>query len=89
MCIRDRLHTTTETVNTLSTIGGGSLPGEHLDSVAISIKSKSPDDVGKKLREANYPVIGRIEDDRFILDLRTVLPEQDPLLITSLKQIFA
>ena len=87
--ICESLPTTTETVKTLSTIGGGSLPGEHLDSVAISIKSKSPDDVGKKLREANYPVIGRIEDDRFILDLRTVLPEQDPLLITSLKQIFA
>ena len=87
--ICESLHTTTETVKTLSTIGGGSLPGEHLDSVAISIKSKSPDDVGKKLREANYPVIGRIEDDRFILDLRTVLPEQDPLLVTSLKQIFS
>ncbi len=87
--ICESLQTTTETVKTLSTVGGGSLPGEHLDSVAISIKSKSPDEVGKKLREANYPVIGRIEDDRFILDLRTVLPEQDPLLITSLKQIFA
>ena len=87
--IGESLSITTETVKTSAAIGGGSLPGEHIDSVAISIKTKSPDEVGKKLRHANHPVIGRIEDDRFILDLRTVLPEQDPLLLASLKQIFS
>ncbi|SVA43993.1 uncharacterized protein METZ01_LOCUS96847 [marine metagenome] len=85
--ICESLGPTLETVKSSATVGGGSLPGEHLDSVAISIKAKSPNDVGRKLREANYPVVGRIEDDRFILDLRTVLPEQDPFLVKSLKQI--
>lgn len=66
-------------VETRSTIGGGSLPGETLPSFALSI---DPGDVGAdaliaRLRGGSTPVIGRIENDRVLLDPRTVLPRQD------------
>jgi len=38
----------------------------------------------QKLREADPPVIGRIEDDRVLLDPRTVLPEQEGQFLDSL-----
>jgi L-seryl-tRNA(Ser) seleniumtransferase len=38
----------------------------------------------KRLRSARFPILGRIEGDRIILDLRTVLPRQDTTLIDAL-----
>ncbi len=73
-------------VETRSTIGGGSLPGETLPSFALSI---DPGDAGAdaltgRLRAAAVPVIARIEDDRVLLDPRTVLPSQDESLLAGL-----
>ena len=39
-----------------------------------------------KLRAGDPPVIGRIEDDRLVLDLRTVLPEEEELLAQRLSR---
>ena len=64
-----------------SAIGGGSLPGETLDSWALSISANgaggSPESLLSSLRSRSTPVIARIEDDAVRLDPRTVLPEQD------------
>ena len=67
-------------VDTQSTIGGGSLPGQTLPSTAICIDSKSPDSLAKALRQSNNPVMARIENDQVFIDLRTVLPEEDNTL---------
>jgi L-seryl-tRNA(Ser) seleniumtransferase len=70
----------------MSTIGGGSAPGVELPTwlVAISKDSLSPDALESQLRLLTPPVIGRIEGGRVVLDLRTVLPIQDALLIALL-----
>ena len=39
----------------------------------------------RRLREANPPVVARIEDDRVILDPRTVMPEEEESLLTALR----
>jgi L-seryl-tRNA(Ser) seleniumtransferase len=67
-----------------STIGGGSAPGSRLPTrlVAVTHPTLSPDRFEAALRAADPPVIARIEDDRVVLDLRTVLPEDDELLAT-------
>ena len=71
----------TAVVPAQSAIGGGSLPGETLDSWALSIAAngtgQSPESLLSALREHSTPVIARIEDDTVRLDPRTVLPEQD------------
>ncbi len=67
-------------VEGVSAIGGGSLPGQSLPTRLISVAVPNPSALTRQLRSASPPVIARIEDDRLILDLRTVLPQQDQTL---------
>lgn len=67
-----------------STVGGGSLPGESLPTFVLSLSVPSPDKFLAKLRKHAPPVIARAENDRVLLDPRTVLPEQEPLLLAAL-----
>ena len=60
-----------------SAVGGGSLPGETLPTHLVTLAADSPDAVAARLRAGEPPVITRIEDDRLVLDPRTVLPEQE------------
>jgi L-seryl-tRNA(Ser) seleniumtransferase len=71
-----------------SLAGGGSTPSQSLPTKIIRIASVrySAMKLEQRLRRApaGVPVIARVEDDRLILDLRTVFPEQEPLLIKTL-----
>ena len=71
----------TAVVPARSAIGGGSLPGETLDSWALSISvngaGQSPELLLSALRERSTPVIARIEIMPSAWIPRTVLPEQD------------
>lgn len=76
-------------VDTESTVGGGSLPGQTLPTRALAINIPSPDRLAACLRQAEptgrLPVVARIEDDRLLFDPRTVLPEQDAGLIEAIR----
>jgi L-seryl-tRNA(Ser) seleniumtransferase len=77
-----------------STVGGGSLPGETLPTIVISVESVSSADTSadcqaKLFREQSPPIIGRIEEEKFVLDLRTIFPHQDELIIKAIKNIFS
>ena len=78
-------------VSARSAIGGGSLPGETLQSVALRIDcgelDLNPDLVLGELRKEDPPVIGRIEDDNVMLDPRTVLPEQDEVIAAAIQHL--
>jgi L-seryl-tRNA(Ser) seleniumtransferase len=71
-----------------SLAGGGSTPSQSLPTKVIRIASArySATKLEQRLRRApaGVSVIARVEDDRLILDLRTVFPEQEPLLVKSL-----
>lgn len=69
-----------------SAVGGGSAPGLALPTVLLSISrgEESPNATEQWLRTLDPPVIARIEHERVVLDLRTVLPGQDELLAASL-----
>ena len=62
-----------------SQIGSGALPTEELPTVVIAIEHPklSATAIAKKFRAANPPIIGRINDDRFLLDLRTIFDSED------------
>jgi L-seryl-tRNA(Ser) seleniumtransferase len=62
-----------------SQIGSGALPTEELPTVVIAIehKSRSAIRIAEKFRSANPPIIGRIKEDRFLLDLRTIFDPQE------------
>jgi len=65
-----------------SAIGGGSAPGVELPTwlVAIAKDGLTPDALAERLRRLTPPIIARIEQDRLVLDLRTVLSDQDAQL---------
>jgi L-seryl-tRNA(Ser) seleniumtransferase len=69
-------------VRTKSIIGGGTTPGAGLASFALSLRhcALSPSGLLAALRRQTPPVVGRVQDDRVLLDLRTVRPEQDRIL---------
>jgi L-seryl-tRNA(Ser) seleniumtransferase len=69
-----------------STVGGGSLPGETLPTCLLALSAPNPDRLMKRLRQQGPPVIARLQDDRVVLDPRTVLPEQEEALLLGLKR---
>jgi L-seryl-tRNA(Ser) seleniumtransferase len=76
-----------EVVAGQSTVGGGSLPGETLPTFLLSLKVRGVNRSLAQLRHAYIPVIGRAQEDRLLLDARTVLPEQDVQFLEILKAI--
>ena len=70
-----------EVVKSESTVGGGSLPEESMLTFVLSLQVKSPDKFLAKLREANPPVIARTENDKVLLDPRTVLDDESLLRV--------
>jgi L-seryl-tRNA(Ser) seleniumtransferase len=76
-----------ELISGESTVGGGSLPGQVLPTVLLALPGSNPVKLLARLREADPPVIGRIQNDRVVLDPRTVLKQQEPILIEILKDL--
>jgi L-seryl-tRNA(Ser) seleniumtransferase len=72
-----------------STIGGGSLPGETLPTYHLALKVPKPTQFATTLRSNTPPIIARVEDNRVLLDPRTVLPEQEPILVKSIQRALA
>src|SRR4029079_15261818 len=67
-----------------STVGGGSLPGGTIASFGIAIAGRSAARTLADLRRVGpRPVIGRIEEERVVLDLRTVDPRLDDELAAT------
>ncbi|MFL2644479.1 MAG: L-seryl-tRNA(Sec) selenium transferase [Dehalococcoidia bacterium] len=75
-----------------SAIGGGSLPGETIPTVALKINAHSMQMNAMKiqslLREFDHPIVARIENDDVIIDPRTILPESDGHITLALQRIF-
>lgn len=69
-------------------VGGGSLPGELLESVCVAISNpKVPVmELATKLRSLDVPVIGRIEEEQLILDMRTVHETELKLLADTISK---
>jgi L-seryl-tRNA(Ser) seleniumtransferase len=69
-----------------STVGGGSLPEETLPTWNLALPVDKPNAFAKALRQSTPPIITRIEDDRVLLDPRTVMPEQEESLLQILRK---
>ncbi len=71
-------------------VGGGSLPGGSLPTRLLAVSGSGRNTakvISQQLRLREVPVIGRIDKDVLLLDPRTVLPEEDEIIIGSLKEI--
>jgi L-seryl-tRNA(Ser) seleniumtransferase len=70
-----------EAVDCVAAVGGGGAPGVRLPSAAVSL----PESYADALRAGSPPVVGRLEGGRCLLDLRTVAPEEDELLLAAVR----
>jgi L-seryl-tRNA(Ser) seleniumtransferase len=78
-----------EVIDGESVIGGGAAPSATLPTRLIATRCSgfTADQLQARLRAASTPVITRVQDDRVLIDLRTVLTEQDVLLVKGLIEI--
>ncbi|MCD6249200.1 MAG: L-seryl-tRNA(Sec) selenium transferase [candidate division Zixibacteria bacterium] len=73
---------------TKAQVGGGALPEQDLASVGLVFdKTHSARQLMKKLRQGHPPVIGRIDDDRLILDLKAVDPSEVSMFAQAIKKV--
>lgn len=75
-----------ELVDGTSLIGGGSTPEQPLPTCLIAIDCDDVAEAAQRCRLADPPVIARIENDRLVVDLRTVLPAEEPELARVLRE---
>ena len=68
----------------VSQVGGGSMPLEKLDTYTVTIKPY----LEKRLRKSDAHIIGRINEDKYILDVRTIEENEFDLIVKELKIIF-
>jgi L-seryl-tRNA(Ser) seleniumtransferase len=78
-----------EIIDGESVIGGGAAPSSLLSTklLALSWDGLGADELSKRLRSGDPPIIARVEEGRVLLDLRTVFPEQDRQIIAALECI--
>lgn len=82
------LGVTAELMPSSSEVGGGSLPGERIPTTVLALTGagRSAATLLRLLREHEPPLIGRIQDERVLLDPRTVLPDEDDALLDAVAQ---
>jgi L-seryl-tRNA(Ser) seleniumtransferase len=82
---------TIEVIDGESLLGGGSAPGAVLPTklLAITCAGASAQQLAARLRANDPPVIARVEEEKLLLDLRTVFPEQDAEIVELLKKLQA
>lgn len=73
-----------------SQIGGGSLPLERINSFCLLLRplNMTTATLEKQLRHVETPVIGRVVNDFFLIDFRTVLEGEEELILKAFKNIF-
>jgi L-seryl-tRNA(Ser) seleniumtransferase len=73
---------------TAALCGGGSSPQQSIPSLALSIRTqKGADRLARDFRGFDPPIIGRIENEEFLLDLRCVPEEKDPVLCAAINSL--
>ncbi|HEY3172920.1 MAG TPA: L-seryl-tRNA(Sec) selenium transferase [Thermoanaerobaculia bacterium] len=78
-----------EIVPSLAVFGGGTSPEKHFASRALAVAREglSADELAERLRAGTPPVVARVEGGRTLLDLRSILPEEDVIVERALREV--
>jgi len=78
-----------EAVEAVTYLGGGSIPNQQLPTWCVALKpaGMSVDELAAALRLGTPAVVGRVQNDRLLLDLRSVLPRQDMELVEAVSAV--
>lgn len=69
-------------------VGGGSVPNQNLPSFAVALTG-DVNALEEKLRLGLHPIIGRIHNDAYLLDVRTLWEEDFPIIVAAIKEALA
>ena len=69
-------------------VGGGSVPTQTIPSWAVALEG-SLDALEEKLRTGETPIVGRIHNNQYLLDVRTLWAEDFPLIVNAVKEALA
>ena len=72
-------------VEATTMVGGGSAPGVGVTGPVLRLDLDHPLRVAEVLRHTDPPVVVRVADEAVLVDLRTVAPEDDPLVVDALR----
>ncbi len=72
-----------------SEMGGGALPGVEIPTARVAVRSDqwSAQEIARRLRCREVPVIGRIQEDAVVLDVRTLLPGESEIVVEAVKEV--
>jgi L-seryl-tRNA(Ser) seleniumtransferase len=78
-----------EVVESWSVLGGGAAPGSTLPTRVLAVESAShnADELCARLRQWETPIIARVEEGRVLIDLRTVEPQQEEVIVAALESV--
>ena len=78
-----------EVVEGQSLVGGGAAPSAALPTrvLAVTVPGLGANELAARLRQSDQPIIARVEEERVVIDLRTVFPEQDVAVAQALLRI--
>ena len=79
---------TTQVAEVISRVGGGAMPEQNLPSRAVALcpRTLKLSRLEEKLRRLDIPIIGRVENDRLLFDMRTVRSDELHLIVKGLLQ---
>lgn len=74
-----------------SRVGGGAMPLHQMESRVVSIMpyNMTVSKLDEKLRHLDTPVVGRISQDTYYIDVRTVFEDQFPVIVEAMKKVLA
>ncbi|HEV3256301.1 MAG TPA: L-seryl-tRNA(Sec) selenium transferase [Gemmataceae bacterium] len=78
-------------VEDVAYVGGGSLPDQAMKTCVLEIEARGISDaeLARRLRTGTPAVMGRLRDGKLLLDVRTVFPEQEEVLLGAVRQAVA
>ena len=76
---------TCEVVDTTATVGGGAMPTSAVKSRGVALAGRPADAIDARLRAAPVPVVGRIEDGRVVLDVRTIADDEVDAVVAAVR----
>ena len=75
-----------QVLETHAYVGGGSLPGTAVPSIALSLGPTGVDDFARRARTGRPALVGRVESGRFLIDIRTIPPDRDGDVLAAVQR---
>ncbi|MGL5356158.1 MAG: L-seryl-tRNA(Sec) selenium transferase, partial [Cetobacterium sp.] len=81
----ESIHISCEIIKTEAIIGGGSMPDATIESYGLSINSLEANKINRAFLKEEVPIVGRIQNNQFIIDLKTIHSDEYPIILNNFK----